>query len=703
MKRRASQLIFYFAVAWLVSSLALAQDELDAAIAEPLVPDAFKSELVYNEIELGIGYVSEDAYKFGRYNGLQTKGAFLLGEIDAENFEEDGNFWNIHGTNLGLESRYLRMEGGLQGRYKFFLEYDELPNYKDNTVETPFNGIGGDSLTLPSDFVDINTDLDRNMSSFELETKRERINVGTSLIPKQHWQFDINFSHETKQGIDSTGSAIANGKPMVVRNTTITLLPEPIDYDTDLVNATLHYIGDDSQFGLTYHMSLFNNTNESLSWQDPFNPVSASGRMSLAPDNEFHQISLNGGYMLPHRSRLSGLVSIGRMTQNQEFLPYTINPTLITTPLPRSSLNAEVWLSAAQLKLTSRPVNNLRLNAELRYNERDNQTEVDEYDYVVLDSFGADMVNRPYSFKNNRINLDANYRFSSFSSLRGGYKYDYMRRSYINSEREETQEDTFFAKWKIKPQTTVDVALFAEVGSRDGSDYNDTVNQNPAMRKFNLANRDRTKTGAKVDYMVTEKLFLSARADYNKDDYKNTSIGLTEATQPVYTVDFSYQPRKNITTHGFYTYEKIESIQKGEDQQPSSTAAAWEAGFDDYFDTAGVSAKITGLGKWGIGMDVLYSKSTGAVAMKDLANLGTEVQYPDTKTELTSVKLWTTYDYSKQITCKLGYWYEEYSENYWTANMLPYDTTSVDSALLLGSEPLDYNLYTITLSASYKF
>ena len=46
----------------------------------------------------------------------------------------------VHGTNLGLESRYLRLEGGVQGSYKFFLEYDELPNYKNNTVQTPFPG-----------------------------------------------------------------------------------------------------------------------------------------------------------------------------------------------------------------------------------------------------------------------------------------------------------------------------------------------------------------------------------------------------------------------------------------------------------------------------------------------------------------------------------------------------------------------------------
>ena len=114
------------------------------------------------------------------------------------------------------------------------------------------------------------------------------------------------------------------------------------------------------------------------------------------------------------------------MTQNQNFQPYTINTGVTTSSLPATSLDGEVWLTNAQLKLTSRPVSRLRLNAELRYNERDNKTSVNTYDYVILDSdnFTNTATNRPYSYKNNRIKLDANYRFNAITSLRGGYKYN---------------------------------------------------------------------------------------------------------------------------------------------------------------------------------------------------------------------------------------------------------------------------------------
>ena len=89
MKRKTSLLIFYLATTTFASSLAFAEDKPLAEEEEPLVPEEFISKPILNEIELGIGYVSDDAYKFGRYNGLQTKGAFLVADIKAREFEED--------------------------------------------------------------------------------------------------------------------------------------------------------------------------------------------------------------------------------------------------------------------------------------------------------------------------------------------------------------------------------------------------------------------------------------------------------------------------------------------------------------------------------------------------------------------------------------------------------------------------------------
>jgi len=705
-------LVFTVTTSTLVTVDALADHNPEEE--EGPVSAEYISEPIKSNIDLGIGYVSDDAYRFGRYNGLQSKGSFLVGDIDAKRFFDDGRFYKVRGTRLGLESRYLRLEGGKQGRYKVFLLWDELPNYIDNTVRTPYQGIGGTNLTLPSGF-DINTNLDANLNLFELKTKRERIGAGASFIPKERWQFDVDASHETKKGVNSTGSVLGTGGTGLIGNSAISFLPQPVDYETDKVNAKLFYTANSGQLELAYHASLFNNANESLTWENPFAPTTSFGRMSLAPDNEFHQVSLNAGYNMPYNSRLTGVLSTGRMTQNQDFLPYSVNST--TADLPRSSLDGEAWLTTAQLKLSSVPMTRLRLNAELRYNERDNKTPVSTYNYVIIDSGQtATAENTPYSYENSRFNLDANYRFNALTSLRGGYKYNQMKRE--NSHRAKTEENTLFAKWKVKPVSHVDVELYGEAGSRDGTDFVIPTGTNPALRKYNLADRDRTMVGAAVDYMATERLYLHARADYNKEDYKNTVVGLTEATRPVVTLDFSYQVRDNISTYGYYTYETIESSQNGATvtvaatpgpgAPPSATATPtgvnWQADFEDVFDTVGVGAAWSGLGRWDIGADIVYSQSTGKINTRDLISPGTESQYPDNNTDLTSIKLWTDYNHSEKLVYKLSYWYEKYSEDNWAIDgWSPYDPAAVPNTLLFGNQTLDYDVHVITASASYRF
>lgn len=680
-----------------------AQEQAEPEESDSMFPPEMISKPILNEVELGFGYVSDAAYKFGRYNGMESEGVFIQGNIKVTEFMDDGYFMSIRGTNLGLDSRYLRIEGGQQGNYELFLEYDRIPNYKSDTVKTPFYGVGSNNLTLPPGF-DINTNLNANLKEFDLKTRRERIGAGLNFIPRKRWEFDIDFSHENKKGLDITGAAMAGGTTNIVSNTSTALIPEPIDYDTRKVNATLSYIGDEGQMDLSYHVSLFKNDNDNLSWENPFSTGYATGNMSLAPDNEFHQLSLTGAYNLPYKSRITALISSGRMTQDQDFQPYTTNSGL-TAPLPRNSLDGEVWVTNARLKLISRPIRKLRLNAEFRYNERDNDTPVESYDYVVLDSFnGSTVTNRPYSYENQRINLDANYRFNSSSSLRGGYKYNEMKRSYTDAEREKTEEDTLFAKWKIKPHTSVDVALFTEISKRDGSDYQPLSNENPAMRRFFLADRDRTKFGASIDYMATDRLLLSAQADYNKDDYDDTSLGLKEEIQPTYTLDFSYQPNNKMTFHGYYTYESIRSVQAGQDVSPVTPGSTtdWNADYDDTFHTYGIGFKWSDLYKLELGGDIVYSKSTGEVDMKDVFNPGTEDQYPDTETSRTSIKLWANYKYNKNLSYKLAFWFEDYDADDWAIDGVPAYTAN-SGALFLDGDSLDYDVSVITLSATYRF
>ena len=62
----------------------------------------------------------------------------------------------------------------------------------------------------------------------------------------------------------------------------------------------------------------------------------AMGRLSLAPDNSMNVISAMGLYRMPGHSTLNGQISFTDMRQNDDLIPWTINP-VVAQPLVYSS------------------------------------------------------------------------------------------------------------------------------------------------------------------------------------------------------------------------------------------------------------------------------------------------------------------------------------------------------------------------------
>ena len=117
-------------------------------------------------LDLGLGYVSDDSFKFGEYNGLEEKGAYLIGNMTGRYRGEDAAYVDLSVTDLGLDTRTLGVEGGKQGRYKLFLKYSELPHNISDTAQTPFSGAGGSSLLYTG-----------VLRGEDLDTKRKRIDI----------------------------------------------------------------------------------------------------------------------------------------------------------------------------------------------------------------------------------------------------------------------------------------------------------------------------------------------------------------------------------------------------------------------------------------------------------------------------------------------------------------------------------------------
>ena len=649
---------------------------------------------VTGSVDVGVGYVSDKSAEFGQYNGLYDKGGFFIGDGTARSRGEDGAYWNLDATNLGLDTRSITGEGGKQGSYKLRLKYDETPHRIYDGAQTPFAGSGGASLALPAGFASPTTGampLAGSMQSVDLYTQRNQLGLGGTWYRNKEWEYGVNFRHETREGnIMRTGGAFFVNSTQLV---------EPVDYVTDQVDASAGYNGKKFQMKLAYYGSKFGNNNHSLTWDDPYTAIAGetAGRLALAPDNQFHQVSATAGYRFSDKTRLSGDLAIGRMTQNDSFLPYAM-----TVAGPGGSLSGRAATLDAALKLSSAVTDRLRLNAAYTYNDRDNQTPQSSYNWVTTDLptfVGAPRTNLPYSFTQDKLKLSADYRASAI--LRGsvGADFDNNKRSY--QEVDTTRENTAWGKVSSRLMDTVDLTLRLARGERRISGTYQVVPgiappENPLMRKFNMANRTRDTVGLRADFPIVERVNVGLGYESSDDKYSDSSIGLTKAEDRNLSGDVTVVLTEKTNLHLFANHQEIKSKQAG---SQSYAAADWSGSNKDTIDSFGLGVKHAAIkDKLDIGADYSFTHSSSQISVDNGAG---NPDFPKLSTNLDALKLYANYRLKENMTLQAAYWIEHYDSKDWMLDGVAPNT--IPNMLTMGLQAPQYRVNVLRLSLRYKF
>lgn len=659
-------------------------------------------------VEGGIGYQNEDDYHFGRYTGFDEKGALLNGSGAFRYRGEDGTFVDGEAQNLGVESRRFELQGGTQGKYEIGIEYDQIPNFRERSSFSPFIGLGSGTYGLPSNWVagsttDSMPNLATDLRRVPLKTERDRTGAKFSLYPGKRWEVSGYARHEKKDGVRDTGATFGF--------TQTVYLPVSFEYQTDEFGVSLGYTGERFQSQLSYTGSLFNNDRNAIIWRNPYQDATSNtawGRLAEKPDNAFHQISALLGYQWSADTRLSARLARGRMTQDQNFLPYTINPGITASPLPASNLDGRVDTTLASLEIDSRVLPRLRLNGSYTYSDRDNKTDVNVYDYVVTDTGPGGMrQNRPYSYKQQLLRLKAAYRFPKQITLSGGYDDDEMKRTYVQAEK--TRDKTLWAKLAMRPLEMLETSLKYSYSDRNASSYiplsqinplldnpNPNFYDNPLMRVLIMADRTRDKIGFTLSLTPVETLTFGLDYDYVLDSYDKMYLGLHEAKGSVATASLSYTFSENLSASAYYTYDYLTSDQKGSQKLfYTDPENPWVASSQNRTDTTGVSLTWSPMpDKLDLGADLTYSEFTGEIGFVDSTAL------PDISSRLRSLNIHATYRLSERLSLRAEYLYEKFTETDWSkdgaVNTLP-------TLLSLGTAPQDSSTYLGFVSLRYEF
>ena len=704
-----------------------------------------------SEVEVGLGYVSDDSFKFGDYTGLHESGAHLIGNADlVRRDKETARYLELNVRNLGLESRSLGIKGGVQGNYGLRLDYDEIPKFWSDSYQTPFINPGSASLVLPPNWVRGATTatmptLNASMQPFDVKTKRKSLGLGLAKNLPDGWDVDLRVKRENRDGNRLIGGVIGNsgGNPRAA------ILPEPVDYTTDEIEALARYTSKKLQLQFGYFGSFFSNANSGLAWANPFAStvwVSAAtpgvtaynnGQLALPPDNQFHQISASGGYTISPDTRVSGSLSFGRMTQDDAFLPYTINPALaatVTTPLPRSSLDGRVNNTHADLKLNTRLMPKLLLTASYRYDERDNKTPQAQYRYIGGDSQGQAAAglskirtNLPGSSTKQQIEAELDYHYSTETKLKLGYGYDWAKKTFeaIEDEREHVLKGEVHQHFS----DMVSGGFGYTYANRKTSDYNAGVpfvasyapaylatlppalqwDNVPAQFKFFMAPRKRDKVRAFVNVQPSERIDLQLDLDYKNDDYHKSQYGLQKAKGWAVNLDASFAATDALTAHAFTSYDRYGTEQRsialgGSAANVTNTALDWSADINDRTFTVGAGVRYKPMRKYEVGADLVHARSKGNVGLVTGPGIAAAQQatpLPDLTTRLGRLDLFGKYQLQKDVAIKFKYIYERYRSADWYFDQVLSNTM----ANVIGTNQVSprYGVHFLGVSVAYQF
>ena len=649
--------------------------------------------------------VSDDSARFGDYTGLDESGAYVNADADLLYRADGGYAVSFLAQDLGLDSRRLALEAGRRGHWVVDLSWDEIPRRLDDSVQTVFGGLGSSRLNLPSSWVRGNftsdlAALDASLRDFTLGWDRKTLGLGFEFVQSERLRYEVDASTQTKEGRGLTwGSFIGTAADLV----------EPLDYQTDRVDAALIYSGEKWNVRVGYYGSFFSNRNTSLTWENPFNGPD-EGRMALEPDNLYHQGMISGGYrFVTWDTTLNASYARGRMENSDALLPYTINPAIPAQALPAAQFDGQADTTNANLRLSARPNRRLRLTGEYRSSERDNKSPQYEWAPVQADAFQTvAAVNPVYSFETRDLSLAADYRYSRAIQIGAGWGSKVRDRDFQDVRR--TEEDGTWARARFRPLDQLGLALRIESTARDAREaltapvVGAGSAQNPLLRKYHTADRDRELLQAEADFTPAGRFSLAMRFETARDSYDQSEVGLVSADYDQYSAEASVRVGEKLAVTGYFSREDYDSRTIGAASfvAPNTAPPNWAGTSEDRHDVYGVVLNWPGLadGKLDLTADFTRADTRGEFRIEDPLG-GAQDPFPPLESKLTGVQLMADWRLNERWSLNAGWRWEDFEADEWAKDGV--GPATIANVLTFGADTLDYDVNVFLLGFTYRF
>jgi MtrB/PioB family decaheme-associated outer membrane protein len=646
-------------------------------------------------------------------------------------YDSDDFFMQGMASDLGYNDQHYRIDGGAYGKFKFYLDYNEIPHNFTYDARTFYNGVGSNNLTNMFGAV-LPTANTSQWNQFDYAIKRETSEVGFTIQMPKPFYFSFSASEENRTGtIPITAAGTTPGGIALE-------LPQPVDYTTDTVKAEVGYAKKPFFASLSAEYTNFDDMNHVLYFFNPAGPAGNTDAINLPPSNQYYKLAFKGSVQLPLNSKLNVNVATSSSTSEADLFNSYVSTAVQPITLSSSLFHGQVDTQNYQTVLTSNPVSFLSTKIYYKYYERHNTSD----QITTIDpSFGSGLpfTNQLFSYNTNNAGVDLGFKLPSRFNLQIGY-------SYLVTDRERgdipvTRDNNYTAelKWSgsdfITPKIGYEhLSRGANHGVLTKEDAADQLTENQIaayLSTFDATEQSRDIYKASIDIFPLDNLNLNLGYKFKMVDYEDTMLGLRRISSHVANVDAVYTIGNIIQLAAYvdydcnrnYQFERALAAQPGTVANPfveSATNYDWDAKIKDATFSYGASAEIYVVPKK---LSLIFQfdtvNSDGNVDLTYLSAAALAAASPaGTRTNnnidlgpwddyiLRSLSAKIKYTPAKSLTMVAGFAYESYTytDAAWDNYVLVPAAAGTSGAFLTGAyaNP-NYHANVVFVSTNYRF
>jgi MtrB/PioB family decaheme-associated outer membrane protein len=625
-----------------------------------------------------------DEARYNRFRDLRD-GAYLT----RFRFDRETETWffKAEADNVGYRDQRYSASFANIGKLKASFEWNQIPLFISADTRTLYRDLGNGVLDiddtiqqgLQAGTLSLSNALTQ-ASRYDLRSKRSIGNFEMVYSVNRDVDLKFNLKNTLRNGSNlmSFGFGTSPGLNPLVE------LAVPTDDRTTDFSGSVEFANARGLLSVGYNGSVYDNSIPAVQFDNPLRAVSINngpsvGQVVMWPNSTSIAFNVNGSYKLPARTRASAFVSVGRWNADEDLFPSTVNTALVAPPLPRSTTQAKANIVSMVYGLNSRPTRNLWLNAKYRFYDYDNKTPHFATTALVGDwTVGtAELENEPASMQRRNLDLDASFTPFNYVAFGVGYGREDADRTWRIFGK--TAEDAFRVSVDSTGNQYVTLRAKFERSSREGSHFEvehlEAASEQPDMRHFDIANRDRDRFTATVALTPVSQVGINASVGTGKDDFSDSYFGLRDNEHKTYSFGLDFVPTTTVSFGGSYGYEKYTALQWSRTASPNTTPNQfidpnrdWFIDSDDEVKTFDLYVDLVkALPKTDIRLDfdVSDGNATYVYAVPNIAlavpAITAPVQLAPLKNKLTSGRADVQYFVRPNVAFGVAYWYEEYA------------------------------------------